>query len=62
MANFTGNSAILFAIFENFSDLALIIDYLGINKLKKPETRLLDTLISEKTAFPVGIFLCHLQF
>ena len=60
MADLTGNSAILFAIFGNFGDLTLVIDYLGLNKLNKPETSLLDPLISEKTALPVAIFGHHL--
>ena len=62
MANFTWNSDIFFVILGNLGDLSLIIVKLGQNKPDKPETRLLDTLISEKTAFPVAIFLRHLQF
>ena len=57
MTGFTGNSAISFAIFGNFT---LVIDYLGLNKLNKPETSLQDYLISEKTALPVAIFGRHL--
>ena len=60
IADFTGNLVILLAIFGNFGNLKLIIDYLGLNKPNKPKTRVLEALISEETALPVAIFGRHL--
>ena len=42
MTDFTGNSAILLAIFGNFGNLKLVIAYLGLNKPDKPRTRVLE--------------------
>ena len=61
IADFTENSGILLAIFSNFGNLRLTIDYLGLNKPDKPVNSLLDPLISEKTAILVAIFVRHLN-